>query len=369
MKSSKIAYWLVVAVFGGGLLGLNWLPEGFSPESAGAAASEPLSTPASPQDDFPVPNGLKPLRVPSDNPMTTEKVELGKQLFFDPRLSRDDTVSCATCHSPEHGWSNGERFATGVRDQVGGRSSPTIINSGYQYFHFWDGRATGLEEQALGPITNPIEMDLTLEEAVEKINGIEGYRHRFNTIFGSDATAETIAKAIATFERTIVSGDAPFDRYVAGDEDALSDAAKRGHDIFFNRARCSACHVPPNFSDRGFHNIGIGIDADEPDIGRVAETNLLGDRGSFKTPTLREIQRTAPYMHDGSLATLSDVVEYYAKGGTPNPQLDEEIFPLKLTDEEKADLVTFLEEAFASPSYPNITAPELPDWPMDGGNN
>ncbi|MDA7978311.1 MAG: cytochrome-c peroxidase [Pirellulales bacterium] len=317
------------------------------------------------QDDFQVPAGLKPLRIPADNPMSVEKVELGKQLFFDPRLSRDDTVSCATCHDPNKGWSNGEAFATGVREQVGGRNSPTIINSAYQYFHFWDGRATGLEEQALGPIENPIEMDLTLKEAVSKINAIEGYRSQFNAVFGSEATSDTLAKAIAAFERTILSGDAPYDRFTAGDKSALSEAAQRGHEIFFNRARCSSCHVPPNFSDLGFHNIGIGIDAEKLDIGRQEHSKLLGDRGSFKTPTLREIQRTAPYMHDGSLATLADVVDFYVKGGNPNPQLDEEVFPLSLTDKEKADLVTFLEEAFASPNYPHVDPPVLPDWPSD----
>lgn len=356
-RYGKLAYWVAAAALVMLLLAMPW--------HKGLWANASRGTNPQSDDEFPLPAGLKSFRVPTDNPMSAEKVELGKQLFFDPRLSRDDTVSCATCHDPDKGWSNGEAFATGIREQVGGRSSPTIINSAYQYFHFWDGRAKGLEEQALGPIQNPIEMDMTLEEVVEKIGNIPGYQEQFQNVFGSEVTAEALGKAIAAFERTILSGDAPYDRFVAGDKSALSEAAQRGYEIFFNRARCSSCHAPPNFSDRGFHNIGIGIDDDEPDVGRFAETDLLGDRGSFKTPTLREIQRTGPYMHDGRLKTLADVVDYYNKGGTPNPQLDEEIFPLQLTDEQKADLVAFLGEAFASPNYPHVSPPQLPDWPAE----
>ena len=179
-------------------------------------------------------------------------------------------------------------------------------------------------------------------------------------VFGSEATPDNLAKAIAAFERTILSGDAPFDRFKADDKKALSEAAQRGMTVFFNKASCSACHAGPNFSDGSFHNIGIGMDKPEPDVGRFSETKLLGDRGGFRTPTLREIARTAPYMHDGSLKTLEDVVSYYTKGGIPNPQLDEEIFPLKLTDQQKTDLVTFLKEGLSSASYPEMKAPELP---------
>lgn len=308
-----------------------------------------------------IPAGLPPMAIPKDNPLTAAKVELGKQLYFDPRLSRDNTVSCATCHDPEKGWSNGAAFATGVRGQVGGRSAPTIINAGYNYFQFWDGRAQHVEGQALGPIQNPIEMDLTLPELVEKLNGIAGYREQFQKVFGSDATESSIAQAIGAFERTVLSGDAPYDRFKAGDMGALSEAAQRGMKVFFNAAQCSACHSGPNFTDGAFHNIGVGIDQPEPDLGRFAHSNQEGDKGSFKTPTLREIARTAPYMHDGSLATLEDVVNYYDKGGTPNPQLDEEIYPLKLTPEQKADLVTFLKEGLSSASYPAIKPPKLPE--------
>lgn len=307
------------------------------------------------------PLGLKKMRVPSDNPLSEAKIELGKQLYFDPRLSSDNTVSCASCHDPKMGWSNGERFATGVDGQKGGRSAPTIINAGYQYFQFWDGRAQHVEGQALGPIQNPIEMNMALGDLVEKLNGIKGYRKQFQEVFGTDVTEDGIAKAIGAFERTIVSGNSPYDCYKNGDESALSEQAKRGMALFFGKANCSACHGVPNFTDGGFHNIGIGVDDEEPDWGRHVSTELEGDRGSFKTPTLREIARTAPYMHDGRFATLHEVVEYYDKGGTANDWLDEGIFPLELTEQEKADLVVFLEEGLSSLDYPMVEPPDLPE--------
>lgn len=318
-----------------------------------AAAEEPF--------ELRYPAGMPKMRIPADNPLTKAKVELGKQLFFDPRLSRDNTISCSSCHDPEKGWSNGERFATGVRGQVGGRSAPTILNSGYFYFQFWDGRANHVEGQALGPIQNPIEMDLTLEEVTEKLNKIPGYKKQFQAVFGSDATPDGVSKAIAAFERTVISGNAPYDRYKAGDKTALSAEAKRGMDLFFGKAHCSACHSGPHFSDGAFHNIGVGIDANEPDVGRLAHSKLGGDRGAFKTPTLREIARTAPYMHDGSEKTLHDVIAYYNRGGTANEHLDEEIFKLDLNKQEIDDLVKFLEEGLTSEEYPLVKAPQLPE--------
>ena len=307
-----------------------------------------------------IPVGLNPLVIPADNPLTKDKIELGKLLFFDKRLSKDETVSCASCHDPKHGWSNGDAVATGIRGLKGGRSAPTIINAGYHSFQFWDGRALHLEGQALGPIQNPIEMDMKIDDLVKKLNGIEGYRKLFQKAFKTDATPESIAKAIASFERTILSGNAPYDRFKAGDKKALSEAGQRGMKVFFNKGHCTACHVPPNFSDGAFHNLGVGISATAADFGRFSETKVVGDRGGFKTPTLREIGRTGPYMHDGSLKTLEDVVEYYNKGGTPNPQLDEEIFALNLTAQEKADLVTFMKEGLSSAECPEMDCPELP---------
>jgi cytochrome c peroxidase len=324
------------------------------------AVSSSVVATAADNDVLKVPLGLKPVPVPADNPLTAEKVELGKQLYFDPRLSCDDTVSCASCHDPKKGWSNGTPFATGVRSQVGGRSAPTIINSAYSELQFWDGRALRLEGQALGPIQNPIEMDHKLDDCVSKLNKIPGYKQQFQKVFGTDVTAENIAKAIASFERTVLSGNAPYDKFKAGDSKALSAAAERGMKLFFGKAHCSACHTGPNFSDDSFHNIGVGMQAAKPDLGRYEVTKVLGDKGAFKTPTLREVARHSPYMHDGSLKTLEEVVEHYDKGGIANPQLDEEISPLKLTPSEKADLITFMKEGLASPDYPDIAPPKLP---------
>ena len=307
-----------------------------------------------------LPLGLEPFKVPADNPLTKAKIELGKQLYFDKRLSSDNTVSCASCHDPNKGWSNDEAFATGVDGQMGGRSAPTIINSAYFPLQFWDGRAKGLEGQALGPIANPIEMNLPIDKAVEKLSEIPGNRKQFKKVFKSDVTADGIAKAIASFERTVLSGDAPYDRFKAGDESALSPAAKRGMDLFFNKAKCSACHKGHSFTDLAFHNIGVGYDKDNPDPGRFAVTNQEGDRGRFKTPPLRDIHTSAPFMHDGSVKTLKEVVEFYNKGGIKNPQLDEEMKPLKLTEEEIADVVIFMKEGLKSKNYPHVDPPELP---------
>lgn len=307
-----------------------------------------------------IPVGLKPLKIPADNPLTEAKIELGRQLYFDPRLSGNNKVSCSSCHDPKFGWADPKDRSVGVPGERLGRHSPTIINAGYQRFQFWDGRAGSLEEQALGPIQSPVEMNMDLAVLTKKLNAIPGYRSQFNEVFGTDVTAENIGKAIASFERTVLSGNSPYDRYKAGDENALSAGALRGRKLFFGKANCSACHAGANFTDNGFHNIGVSIDLDEPDLGREAISKLSGDRGSFKTPTLRDIARTSPYMHDGSLATLEEVVEHYNKGGIDNPQLDEEIYTLNLTDQEKKDLVLFLTEGLASENYPMVEVPSLP---------
>ncbi len=307
------------------------------------------------------PLGLPEVAHPKDNAPTEAKIALGKQLYFDTRLSADDKVSCASCHDPKKGWSNGEATAAGVGGQRGGRSAPTVLNTAYQRFQFWDGRADTLEQQALGPIANPIEMNLPIDAAVKKLAAIEGYQKQFQEVFGTAVNADGIAKAIAAFERTVLSGNAPYDKFKVGkDEAALSETAKQGMKLFFGKANCSACHVGPNFTDNGFHNIGVGMKAEKPDLGRFEISKLDGDRGSFKTPSLRDIARSAPFMHDGSLATLEDVVEHYVKGGIANDYLDEEIFALKLTNEEKSALVTFLKEGLSSSTYPDVSAPTLP---------
>lgn len=308
-----------------------------------------------------VPAGLPPVVHPKDNPSTPEKIALGKQLYWDKRLSKDSTISCASCHDPKKGWSNGDQFATGVGLKKGGRNSPTVLNSAYNRFQFWDGREPSLEAQAVGPIQNPIEMSMTEEVVVERLNKIAGYKAQFQEVFGTDVTLKNIGKAIAAYERTVLAGDSPYDRYKAGDEKALSEAALRGRRVFFNKALCSACHSGPNFTDNGFHNVGVGMDKKDYDVGRFAVQKLGGNRGAFKTPTLRDIARSAPYMHDGSMKTLEEVVEHYNKGGIDNPYLSEDIFPLKLTDQEKKDLVTFLKEGLTSGDYPMHEAPELPE--------
>jgi cytochrome c peroxidase len=237
---------------------------------------------------------------------------------------------------------------------------PTLINAGYQERFFWDGRADSLEAQVQSPIENPIEMGLPMEQLVDRLNEIAGYRQQFQQVFDGKATPERITQALASFVRTILSGNAPYDHFRAGDLAALSPAAQRGHDVFFFRANCAACHRGPNFTDGQFHNLGIGMDQPEPDLGRFVVTRNELDRGAFKTPTLREIARTAPYMHDGRFKTLKDVVEHYSRGGFNTPNTDGLINALPLSEQEKADLVTFLKVGLTSESYPEVELPVLP---------
>jgi cytochrome c peroxidase len=320
----------------------------------------PAAPPAPPGTPyrFQVPIGLEEPPVPDDNPMTVEKVELGRQIYFDKRLSADGKIACATCHDPAKGWAESAPVSTGIRGQKGARNAPTILNSAYGYFQFWDGRAKTLEEQALGPIQNPIEMGETLDGVVKRLNAVPGYRAQFQKVFGTDVTAEGIAKAVAAFERTVLTGDSPFDRYEKGDKAALSPAAARGYELFRGKANCTSCHVGFNLSDSLFHNLGVGMDKKEPDLGRYAVTKDDKDRGAFKTPILRDLTRTAPYMHDGSEPTLESVIELYVRGGNKSPWLDPKMTPLTLTAGEKADLVAFLKALDGRPV--EVTPPELP---------
>lgn len=297
-----------------------------------------------PKDGPKVPLGLVPVPWPKENPYSPAKAELGWLLYFDKRLSADGTVSCASCHEPQHAFTDGKRVSSGIRGQLGGRSAPTVINRAYSLAQFWDGRAKSLEEQAKGPIANPIEMGNTHAACEKCIAGIPGYRQRFAAVFGSEGvTIDTIAKAIATFERTVLSGNSAYDRYTAGDMKALTPSQKRGMDIFFsNNARCDSCHEGVNFTNGQYANIGIGMDRPTPDLGRYVVTQKEEDKGAFKTPTLRDIARTGPYMHDGSLKTLEEVVEHYNKGGTKNRWLHQDVRELKLSDQDKKDLVEFL---------------------------
>ena len=264
-------------------------------------------------------SGLPPVPIPPDNPQSEAKIKLGAQLFFDTRLSADNTVSCATCHDPQTGWSTPHATDAGIKGQVGKRNSGNVINAAYMTFQFWDGRANSLEEQVKGPISNPIEMGETLEHVVTKLNAIPGYRDQFKAVFGTEVTFDGIAKAIASFERTIVSGPSPYDRYLAGHKKAMSAAAVRGMGIFMGKAHCVSCHSGPLFSDQSFHNLGVGMDQPAPDLGREDVTKDPKDRGKFKTQGLRNVAQAGPYMHDGSKKNLHDVVDFYDDGGIKNP--------------------------------------------------
>jgi len=290
-----------------------------------------------------VPLGLLPIQFPKDNPYTPEKRELGRLLYYDTRLSADGTVSCASCHAPEHAFTDNKAVSSGIKAQLGGRSAPTVFNRAYSLAQFWDGRAKSLEDQAGGPMANAIEMGNTHEAVVNALRGIAGYRTMFKKVFGSEEFGiEEVTKAIATYERTVLSGNSPYDRYKAGNKKALTASQVRGMDVYFNKAKCDQCHEGINLTTNAYHNLGVGTDKPNPDEGRFVVTKSPADWGAFKTPTLREIARTAPYMHDGSLATLADVVEYYDKGGLANKNLDERMKPLKLSAQEKQDLVEFL---------------------------
>ncbi|MFI5362199.1 MAG: cytochrome-c peroxidase [Elusimicrobiota bacterium] len=306
---------------------------------------------------YPVPLGLKAPDVPADNDVTDAKVALGKTLFFDARLSRDSTISCASCHNPSKGWTDQAPVSTGIHGQKGGISAPTVLNAAYMEFQFWDGRAKSLEEQAKGPIQNPLEMGFTHAEAVARLSGIRGYAPLFKAAFGDDKVdIDRIAMAIATFERTVLTGNAPFDRWKAGDAKAMSPAAVAGYRLFndASRANCAACHDGFNFSDSDFHNTGVG--ADQP--GRSGVTHLDKDKGAFKTPTLRNLKYTGPYMHDGSRKTLIEAIDLYDEGGIKNPNLDSRIKPLHLTEIEEADLAYFLDALNGDPV--KIQPPAMP---------
>ena len=290
------------------------------------------------------------IKTPADNPLTTEKIALGKQLFFDTDLSADRSMSCATCHEEKKGWSNGERFAKGVDGTMGKRNTPTLYNVAFNRFQFWDGRAGTLEKQALGPILNPIEMALeSHEELIARVSEKPKYREMFAEAFADGITVSNVAKAIACFERTILAGDTPYDRFQAGDRDALSEKAQRGMKLFFSgKSRCGACHPAPLFSDSLFYNLGVGMDQENPDVGRKAVTSLDSSTGKFKTPTLRNVAKTAPYMHDGSMQTLDEVMEFYIKGGHKNPFLDGDVVKIRMNKEEKEELIAFMVEGLTS---------------------
>lgn len=310
----------------------------------------------------PTPLGIEATFAELAEPPRPERVRLGRWLFYDKRLSADGTIACSTCHRPENGFSEPTPHSTGIKGQEGNRKSPSFLNQAWTLYphFFWDGRASSLEEQALGPVANPIEMGNTHETMVQTLSGIAGYAPYFEEAFGTPGiTKERVAKAIADYERTCMSGNSPWDRWQRNhDESAVSEAVKLGDRLFSDKARCVECHVGQNFTDSSFHNLGIGWDpvakkfADE---GRFAVTKDDADRGAFKTPGLRDVALRAPYMHDGSVATLRETVLHYRDGGTPNPTLDPRIEKIDLTDAEVDALVAFM-QALTGES-PKETAP------------
>ncbi|TWT94404.1 cytochrome-c peroxidase [Stieleria varia] len=329
--------------------------------------------------------------IPADNPMTRAKIELGRQLYFDTRLSNDNTISCASCHDPSMGYGANTQFGVGVLGQTGGRNSPVSYNRIISTLQFWDGRAASLEEQAVGPIANPIEMGNSHDACIASLKKIPVYTAQFNSVFSDGVTIDNVGRAIAAFERTLVTGPAPYDYQVQVDQfekvfaddlefldeepelkakyDAfkkaaasapMSESAKRGMKLFAGKANCAACHAGANFSDEQYHNLGVGMDGEKPDLGRYEITKEEKDKGAFKTPTLRNVALSAPYMHDGSQKTLEEVVEWYNKGGHKNPWLSDKMKPLNLTPQEAADVVAFMKEGLTG-TFPEVETNRLPE--------
>ena len=290
------------------------------------------------------PLGLDLFRpTPADNPLTPAKIALGRRLFQDRRLSRDGTIACKSCHDPSRAFTDGRSVAIGVDGLLGRRNAPTLINRVYGASFFWDGRAASLEQQVLQPLLDPQEMASSPDAILAMLRRDASYRRQFRAAFAREPQWDDVARALASYVRTILSGNSRYDRYRYGATSALTAQEQRGMRLFLGKANCWSCHSGPNLSDERFHNTGVAFREEEMlDEGRFAASRQPGDRGAFKTPTLREIPRTAPYMHDGSIATLEAVVEYYDRGGNANPGLETLIHPLRLSIEEKRDLVAFL---------------------------
>jgi len=309
-----------------------------------------------------------PVIAPADNPQSPEKILLGKKLYYDTRLSNDNTISCAPCHNPAMGWSDEGPTSTGITGQKGGRRAPPVSNAAYIPLQFWDGRAPSLEEQAKGPIENPVEMGNTHDVMIKTVNDIPGYVVEFKKVFGtSPITVDQVAQAIAAYERTIVTTDSPFDRYVRGDNSSLTKQEKMGLEIFNGKGHCTACHWGSNFTDGRFHSLGVADDPKgKPDEGRYAITKNPDDMFCFKTPTVRDAAMRAPFMHNGSEKALRDIVVLYNIGGGPNDSnLDPLMVPLGLSDKEIDALVAFMQRAMVStnPTVANekpIPAEQLP---------
>ncbi len=322
--------------------------------------------PVGPPIQIQAPLGLPPVPIPADDPPTANAVALGRKLFYDKRLSQDASLACASCHRPELAFTDGLRLSVGVGGKVGLRNAPTLLNAAYAPLLFWDGRADSLETQAASPIADPLEMNQTHDVSVGQLASDPTYRLMLKNTFGTEAiTLHRVENALASFERTLLSGDSAFDRYqYAGKKDALTPAQIRGLAIFSDphRGNCTACHtIGPSsalFTDNKFHNLGEGVgdDGNFIDPGRYRETHVDTDMGAFKTPTLRNVALTAPYMHDGHLKTLKDVVDFYAGGGNSNAHLDKQISAIHLTGRDRSDLVDFL-NALTGTMPPDVGEP------------
>jgi cytochrome c peroxidase len=338
-----------------------------------------------PHDAVPLglPSDIWSFYVPKKNLLTPQKIELGRKLFFDPRLSADGKISCSTCHKPELAFTDGKTRAEGIAGQRGQRNSPTLLNVIFNTAQFWDGRTDTLEQQAVEPLINPLEMGNTShDEVVKRLRGIDEYRFDFQSVFNGDVTIDRLGQAISAYERSLISGDSPFDRFFGGDKNAIDEAAKRGFALFRGRGRCARCHTfsehRPLFTDFAYRNTGVA--ANHPafqrlarqaaaaavtdqaksvidklalqeggqELGRILVTYQLFDLGSYRTPTLRNIALTAPYFHDGSAKTLADVLKFYNAGGRANINLEEELHAIGLNEDEQKDLIAFLESLTGS---------------------
>jgi cytochrome c peroxidase len=324
----------------------------------------PIGTPV----QIKIPLGLPPAVIPADNPPTAETIALGRRLFYDPVLSADRSVSCASCHSPQFGFADSRPRSEGVGKKKGTRHSPPVVNAAYFDVQFWDGRSPSLENQAEGPVQNPVEMANTLKAVERRLNADPSYRQQFAEAWGArPITYEMVEKSIASFERTVISGNSPFDRWKYGnDKNAVNAAVKRGFVVFTSKkkADCASCHSVGEkyalFTDNQFHNVGVGVHAGElTDVGLYAVTHHEADKGKFKTPSLRNIALTAPYMSDGSLKDLKQAIDFYIGAGNSNPNLDPKIHVLDfLTGQERADLQAFL-NSLTGEIPPDVGPPEV----------
>lgn len=297
---------------------------------------------------------------PEDNKLTPARITLGKTLFFDPRLSGDGNMSCATCHNPVFGWSDALPTARGNKSKVLDRATPTVINTAFNSIQMWDGRKKSLEDQAMGPMEATVEMNMNIPKLLSFLNSNPDYQNLFNKAYpGKKIDEKTISKAIASYERTVISNNSPFDQWVKGNAKAMTAQQIDGFKLFVGKANCVDCHSAPNFTDDGFHNIGLAsFGKGNPDMGRYLQRPVKILKGAFKTPTLRDINQTAPYFHDGSAQTLREVVKFYSKGGVHTTNLSPSMQKLELSEAEIDSLVAFL-NALTSP-YKAVTLPQLP---------